>query len=132
MSKKEQKEMDFEIEFYEGIISKRRDFIEALIALGDLYTKRGSFSKGLDVDKRLAQLRTDDPYIFYNLACSHSLLNNIEEALAAIKKAIDIGYDDFKFLESDDDLVNLRRDKRFIIFYSKIKTPDDAANNQIT
>jgi tetratricopeptide (TPR) repeat protein len=122
MNKKEQKEMDFEIQFYEGIIDKRRDFIEALVALGDLYTRRGYFEKGLDVDKRLAQLRTDDPYIFYNLACSHSLLNNIEEALAAIKKAIAIGYDDFKFLESDKDLDNLRRDKRFVAYYARVKS----------
>jgi len=118
---REQKNTDFEIQFYEGIIKKRGDFVEALMALGDLYTKQGCHKKGLDIDLRLSRLRADDPHVFYNLACSYSLLDCLDDALSSIKHAIRIGYDDFDFLEKDDDLIKLRKDERFKKYYAKVK-----------
>ena len=110
--------IDFELHFFEAILNRKPDFIEALIALGDLYTKKGFYQKGLEIDLRLVQLRPEDPTILYNLACSYSLVNNLDEALAAIKLSIDKGYDDLGHLEWDGDLHNLRQDVRFQKFLS--------------
>lgn len=112
-NKKEQARLDFEIKFYEGILKQRPNFIQALSALADNYTKRGLFDQGLAVDKQLASLRPDEPVVWYNLSCSYSLLNNIEEGLYALEKAIRLGYADFYFMEKDADLENLRKDSRF-------------------
>jgi len=112
---------DFEIKFYEGVLKNSPDFVEALIALGDLYTKKGFYKKGLNVDLRLAKLKPDDPIIFYNLACDYSLLNEIDRAIEALKKAISLGYDDFDYLKRDRDLENLRKDKRFKSLISLFK-----------
>lgn len=98
----------FEIQFLEGVIDKSPRFIEALIALGDLYTKNGMFEQGLAIDQKLASLRPEDPFILYNLACSYSLLNDVNKAFSAIQLAIRLGYDDFDFLKKDHDLKNLR------------------------
>ena len=87
-------EMDFEIQFYDGIIKRSPNFIEVLGVLGDLYTKRGLFTKGLKIDERLSVLRPNDPIVLYNLACSYSLLNKLDFAFMYIKKAIKYGYDD--------------------------------------
>ena len=114
-------ELDFELHFIEAILKRKPDFIEALIVLGDLYTKKGFYQKGLEIDQRLQQLRPDDPTIFYNLACSYSLVNNLDEALAAIKRSIENGYEDFNHLEWDGDLHNLRQDARFQKFLSSLK-----------
>ena len=113
--------MDFEIKFFEAVLQKRPHFIEALVALGDLYTKKGLYEKGLTVDEKLTKLRPHDPVILYNLACSHSLLNDIEKSLKTIKLAIELGYDDFEYLEYDSDLKNLRQDSRFQEFFYKIR-----------
>jgi len=120
VSKKKQDEEKFEIAFYEGILKKKPDFFEALAALGDLYTKYGMYKEGLSIDERLAKIRSDDPTVLYNLACSYSLLNNIPKAFKTIKLAIKYGYDDFPFLEEDGDLSNLRNDSRFKSFFLKI------------
>ncbi len=114
-------DIDFEIQFYEGILKKNPDFVEALNALGGLYTKKGLYEKGLRVDERLVQLKPEDPFGFYNLSCSYSLLNNVEQSFGSIKKAIDSGYCNFKYLEQDSDLLNLRRDSRFQQYYLRIK-----------
>lgn len=116
-----QEDIDFEIRFYEGILEERPYFLQILIVLGELYTRKGSYEKGLEIDKRLAQLKPDDPVILYNLACSYSLVGDIEKAFVTIKKAIEYGYDDFDHLVKDDDLVNLRQDNRFQEFFAKIK-----------
>ena len=54
-------------------------------------------------------LRPADPIVFYNLACSYSLVGNIDSALQAIKKSLILGYADFSHLLEDPDLSNLRK-----------------------
>jgi tetratricopeptide (TPR) repeat protein len=119
---KEQDDINFEIRFYEGILAKSPDFIQALTALGSLYTQAGHYEKGLATDQHLAQLRPDDPLVLYNLSCSYSLLGQVDKSFSVIKQAVDCGYKDFKFLEKDKDLDNLRRDNRFKDFLTGIKT----------
>lgn len=112
---------DFEIQFYEGVLRKKPDFVEALSALGDLYTRQGRYEKGLEIDEHLLRLRPEDPIVLYNLACSYSLLSDTDRALRTIQQAIDHGYDDFHHLEQDGDLDNLRHDRRFLEYFSRIK-----------
>jgi len=110
---KKGEDLDFEISFYESILKKVPGFVQVLIALGDLYTKKGQWQKGLEVDLKLAQMRPDDPMVFYNLACSYSLLNDTKAALLALRKAFECGYDDFDYLRTDQDLENLLKDTHF-------------------
>lgn len=114
-------DVTFEISFYENILKETPDFIEALIAIGDLYTRAGFWQKGLDVDLKLSKLRSDDATIFYNLACSYALLNQTRPALTALSRAIDLGYADFKHLREDPDLENLMKDEQFQQFLTQLE-----------
>ena len=109
----------FEIEFYEKILEERPNFVEALKALAELYTKSGRFREGLKLDERLVELLPSDSIVYYNLACSHSLLEDIDRSFEALKKAVKLGYSDFNYLSRDPDLTNLRKDKRFTEILSK-------------
>ena len=110
---RKKEDIDFEIAFYEDILKDAPHFVEALSAIGDLYTKAGEWQKGLEADIKLSHLRPEDAVVFYNLACSYALLNQTRMALAALTKAIDFGYDDFKHLKTDADLDNLLKDEHF-------------------
>ncbi len=103
----------FEIEFYEKLLKDKPDYIEALIPLAEAYTKAGKYNNGLAVDKRLSVLKPDDETVYYNLACSYSLLEQVNNAFIALKKAIALGYKDFNHLDNDPDLFHLRDDKRY-------------------
>ncbi len=117
-------DLDFEISFYENLIKEKPDFVEALIPLGNAYTKKGDYKKGLEIDKRLIELRPDDPIVFYNLACTYSLLNMRDSSFKSLEKAISLGYDDFEYMNQDQDLNNIKTDKRFNELISKhSKTP---------
>lgn len=50
---------------------------------------------------------------FYNLCCTHSLLNNKAMALEYLKKAIDAGYYNYSHMQEDKDLDNIRREAAF-------------------
>ena len=95
------------------------DFIEALIYLGDLYTREGFYDKGLGVDEKLALLRPDDAVVMYNLACSYSLVNDVPAARRAMVRAIDLGYDEWDHLRKDRDLANLLRDAGFAAYVNE-------------
>jgi tetratricopeptide (TPR) repeat protein len=105
--------LEFEIAFYEKLVGAYPEFIDALIPLGNAYTRRGLYEKGLDIDLRLTRLRTADSIIWYNLACSYSLLNRVEDAFGALRRAFELGYADMDYLRKDPDLQNLRASTRY-------------------
>lgn len=106
-------DLDFEISFYEQLLKKNPDFTNALIALGDVYTKMGRYRDGLRIDQRLVKLKPKDPIVHYNLACSYSLLRMADSCLKALAEAILLGYRDFAFMEKDSDLDFIRKDPRY-------------------
>ncbi|MCM8819188.1 MAG: hypothetical protein NC925_00110 [Candidatus Omnitrophica bacterium] len=118
-----------EILFYENLIKERPDFIQALISLGNAYTQRGFYQEGLEIDKKLVKLKPDDPIVHYNLACSLSLVGEIEESLKELKKAILLGYDEFDYILIDKDLENLRKSPLFKDFFSKLKKIKKSPSN---
>ncbi len=112
-------DLNFEISFYEKLLKKSPNFTNALIALGDAYTRSGRYREGLNIDQKLVELKPDDPIAHYNLACSYSLLKMADLSLSALKKAIRLGYRDFGFIEKDPDLKFIRKDPRYKELLSK-------------
>ena len=110
---KSQDLLEFEIAFYEQLVQQYPAFLDALIALGEAYTRRGWHDKGLAIDQRLVQLKGRDPVVWYNLACSYSLLSRLDDSLDALRRAITLGYDDFEYLKKDPDLHALRQSPQF-------------------
>lgn len=108
-----EEDIDFQIRFFEDLMEDDQNFIDVLIPLADAYTKKGWFEKGLCLDKKLADLRPDDPNIIYNLSCSYALLNMVREALETLKKALDLGYHDLDWLAQDPDLAGLRNNEGY-------------------
>ena len=51
----------------------------ALEMLGCALTRVGRYDEALRIDQELARLRPKDATVHYNLACSHSLLDNMDE-----------------------------------------------------
>lgn len=111
-------DLDFQINFYEGLIKDKPDYIQALVILGDAYSRKKLYYKTLKIDQRLVELKPQSPDFHYNLACSYSCLGEIELAFESLKRALKLGYTDLNFMDTDEDLKNIRKDKR----YQEIKT----------
>ncbi len=88
-------------------------FIDVLRAHGNNLTLKGRYEEGMSIDKRLIQLRPADYLAHYNLACSFALLKQPEQALKTLRRAVELGYRDFRYMKQDRDLDSIRRDPRF-------------------
>ena len=121
LPRKEARELDVKISFLEGLVRRDPCYVEALQMLGDHYTQRGKLENSLKVDQQLSRLQPRNPLVFYNLACSHSLNGELNQAAAALDKALAFGYRDFKWLARDPDLGPLRQHPLYRHIQTKIR-----------
>ena|SRR5436190_16466407 len=120
-TRQELRDLDFEIQFMEGIVRRDPGYVDALQILGDDYTRRGRFEEGLRVDEKLSRLKPDDSLIHYNLACSYSLTNQCDLAAEALELALNLGYRDFKWMMQDPDLKTLREHSDYKRIRAKVR-----------
>ena len=106
-------QLDFEVEFFAKVLNAAPSFAEALAAQAVNLTTKGRLQDGLTVDKQLVAVRPTDPTAHYNLACRYALLKQPDLAFGSLRKAIELGYRDFRFMEEDRDLDSIRKDPRF-------------------
>ena len=111
---KKRSQIDFEIDFFERILSRDPNYTDVLLQLGELFSRKRWHRRALQVDQRLAQLHPRDPFVLYNLGCSYAVLNRSSEAIAALRSAIQSGYADFEHMRDDHDLDSLRPNPEFI------------------
>ena len=109
----DQSQLDFEIEFFGRILERHPAFVDVLRVQGNNLTLKGRYAEGLQIDKRLIQLRPTDPLAHYNLACSYALLKRPDQALKTLRRAVELGYRDFRYMREDRDLDSIRHDPRF-------------------
>jgi tetratricopeptide (TPR) repeat protein len=109
----DQNQLDFEIAFFSAILERSADYVDVLRILGSLLTLKGRFAEGLKIDRRLVRLRPEDPLAHYNLACSYALLKRPDQSLETLRRAVELGYRDFRYMREDHDLETIRHDPRF-------------------
>jgi tetratricopeptide (TPR) repeat protein len=109
----DQNQVDFELAFFGGILEHSPDYVDVLRILGSLLTLKGRFLEGLKIDRRLVRLRPEDALAHYNLACSYALLKRPELSIKTLRRAVELGYRDFRYIREDHDLDAIRHDPRF-------------------
>lgn len=105
--------LEFMAEFLSVEARRNPANVESLAELGHALTRLGRHEEGLAVDQRLVRLAPDNSTVHYNLACSLALLERTDEALDALERAVELGYDDAEHLVQDQDLAALRGEPRF-------------------
>lgn len=108
-----QSQLDFELDFFSGLVTRRPEYVEALKALAKTLALSRRHQDGLRVDLQITRLRPQDSLARYNLACSLALNHRRDDALAELRKAVELGYRDFPFMKQDRDLDSIRKDPRF-------------------
>jgi len=112
------------IELLEQAVLSGPENLKVLRMLGNLYTDAGRYNEGLAIDRKIIRLAPEDAVAHYNLGCSLALLVRVDEAFMALKRAIELGYDDATHMRADPDLEGLRDDPRFEALL-RLLGPDD-------
>ncbi|TVR49976.1 MAG: hypothetical protein EA425_10935 [Puniceicoccaceae bacterium] len=109
MSDPEETDHSFEIQFFESLHRRAPKDPEVIEILGGLYTREGRITDGLKMDRKLVRLLPDNPTAHYNLACSLALKKRSADAVRALEKAIELGYNDTEWMLQDPDLHHLHK-----------------------
>ena len=92
-----------------------------LESLGELYTRTGRFEEGLNADLELTRICPREAVAWYNLACSFALTDRKGDALAALTKAVELGYKDVQWMSGDSDLESIQEDPQFRALLKRAK-----------
>ena len=103
-----------EIEFLESVRKRCVPNRMILETLGELYTRTGHYEEGLNADLELTRICPSEAIAWYNLGCSYALISREKDALAALTKAIELGYKDIAWMSSDSDLESIRNHPQFL------------------
>jgi tetratricopeptide (TPR) repeat protein len=101
-------QLDFDIDFFERLLSRNGDSLEVLRLLAELVSKKGLVDRAAELDAKVVELLPDDCLARYNLACSLARAGRPDEAIDSLSKAILLGYDDLAHMDVDPDLDSLR------------------------
>ena len=114
-------ETAFEISFCESILRHDPKNLTVMEMLAGLLTKVGRIDEGLSLDERIVELDPDNAISHYNLACSLALKKRAGDAIAALRTALELGYDEFDWLMQDPDLTGLHAYPAFSALISEFK-----------
>lgn len=106
-------QLDFDIDFFEGLLARNDQSVEVLRLLAELVSQKGMVKRAVELDRRLVDVLPNDFLARYNLACSLARAGRPDEAIDALSRAILLGYDDLAHLEVDPDLDSLREHPDF-------------------
>jgi len=106
-----------ELAIYEEALKKTPEDARVRVLLAGCYAKQERLDEAKrEVDMAMA-LRPDDAMILYNCACAYCGMNNVKDALVAIKKAWESGYRNATWTRQDPDLSLLHGEPEFERMY---------------
>jgi len=94
-----------------------------LLEQGRLSEERDYSERAHQAMARAAELDPDDPEIQYGLACTWARLGEIDEALEALCRSVNLGYTDADHAGRDPDLRSLRGLPEFEAILPRIREP---------
>lgn len=115
------KDFQFEIDFCKSVLKRDEANLPVMEMLANYYTRAGLIDDGLSLDLKIVESDPDNATSHYNLACSLALKHRQQEAIDALRIALEKGYDDFKWLLDDPDLKNLHENPAFSALLSEFQ-----------
>jgi adenylate cyclase len=80
----------------------------------------GEYEKGYELAERALGQDEDEPVVLYNVACFYTHAGDTDKALELLERAVDKGWGDKAWLETDSDLDTLRAMPRFQAILDRI------------
>jgi len=81
----------------------------------------GEHKRALELAEQALGQGPDEPAVLYNVACFYAVKGDKERALDLLGKAVQLGWGDRAWIETDSDLESLRQDDRFKALLARIR-----------
>jgi tetratricopeptide (TPR) repeat protein len=113
---------DKAIGMYNKLLEKYPDEPSITDALACAYMKKGDYDKTLEIFNTLLESFPKNPGLLYNICCAYSLKGSKKEACESLNKSVECGYFDWKHMEKDTDLDNIRGEDAYKKTLETLKT----------
>jgi tetratricopeptide (TPR) repeat protein len=101
------------IHHYQKALSIQPEYVPLFIDLGIAYAKTGAYEKSLSLFEKALSFDPENNETHYIIACIYARQTKPEDAVVWLQKAVQKGYNNWKQIESDVNLDNIRQDVRF-------------------
>ncbi len=92
----------------------------ALCMAANQLSNVGELDRGMAMAEEALSREENEPLVLYNIACFFAMSGDSERALELLERAVESGWGDRAWLETDSDLDSLRKDKRFQALLDRI------------
>ncbi len=100
--------------FFQKAINLNPSFIGAIHGQAALYVLRNENERALVNFKKIIALKPEESDAYYNIACIYARMNNIDDAVKWLEKAVEKGFNNWRLIENDKDLVNIRSTRYYM------------------
>jgi adenylate cyclase len=107
------------IELIEQHLDMNPDDTRALYIGAANLSSLGDAKRAKDWAGRAFDAGRNEPMVLYNVACTYALLGETERAMELLEEAVNLGWGDRAWLETDSDLDSLREIPRFKLLLNK-------------
>ncbi len=107
------------------VLELHLDDIGMRIRIGNGLLKAGKYEEALVQYRKALEIDPEDDIAWYNIACAYSLLEDLDESVAALEKSVEYGYDDLEWMQRDSDLDNIRDHPRYKALVEKLEQRGD-------
>jgi len=108
--------VDLDIDIYKLFDILHKKSLECLDSVD-----KNLIQKGKEYIVSMLELVPNHTIALYNLACAEALLNNVPEAIQALEKAVENGYQNLTHMLNDKDLDNIRNTEAFVDLVKKLE-----------
>ena len=92
----------------------------ALYVGANQFANVGEFAKAQELAERALGRDQEEPVVLYNVACFYAMKGDTDRAMELLERAVENGWGDKAWLETDPDLDSLRSDARFQALMARI------------
>ena len=101
------------VKTYEAFLQREPTNGRGWFNLGYALHYSSDHARAIEAFEKAIQFGYRPPTSMYNVACAYSMMGNRDAAFQWLEKSFDAGFDIGGYIESDEDLNNLRSDPRF-------------------
>ncbi len=95
------------------------------LEMGIIHLDKGELDQAEYYLEKAVEYQPDSIPAVYNLSCVYALKRDVNQAVACLQKAVDIGFEDWNYLDNDQDFLPVRYEQAFITFTQKIRQNED-------
>ena len=104
------------VEEYGQALSLDPGIVSAYQGMSMAYLKLGDYEKARSSLFMMLELQTTNAGLYYNIACTYAMENDVKASVEWLEKAIDRGFSDWNLIKTDRDLDNIRESSAYGTF----------------